>query len=299
MLFSAQGIVSVPPKLTLSIMILTMNRKNEVLRTIRSCIGCSLPEKIEFVIVDNASKDGTQEAVDRFFQTNPFEYQYCYLPENVGSAAGRNKGLQMTRGKYVYFIEDDAYIDGPKQNFFEQMIRFLEENEEVFCITTSIYDTALKGNRAVLPAKASYANKYKKAFMFHGGSFLIDKQRGFSQEQLFLDHQVRGVPELYPSLKSYFNDRYIVEMNDLNIIHDPVESTRYYTSKSILRHYVHAAQVKLIFYPLITYPLIYLMFCLRIIRHLGMKTVIEALRQLSLVNKIHQKETVSIARFAR
>lgn len=286
-------------KTILSIMILTMNRKNELLRTIQSCTECVLPELVEFVIVDNASQDGTKEAIERVFQENLFEYHYYYLSENVGSAAGRNEGYKNAKGRYVYFIEDDAYIDGPKQNFFTKMINFLDENEDVFCVTTSIFDTALNCNRSIIASKNRYINKYDKALMFHGGSFMVDRQRGFDREELFLGHQMRGMPELYPSLKSYFSDRFIVEMKDLNVIHDPVESTRYYSKISIIRHYVHATHVKLIFYPLVSYPLVYLMFYLRILKHLGYKAVIEAGRQLSLVKKYNQKETVSFTKFLK
>jgi glycosyltransferase involved in cell wall biosynthesis len=286
-------------KTSLSIMILTMNRKKEVLKTLQSCIECALPEKVEFVIVDNASQDGTKEAVDCFFKSNLFHYQYHYLSENVGSAGGRNEGFRRAKGRYVYFIEDDAYIDGPKQFFFEKMLNCLKENEDVFCVATPIFDVGLNGTRSVIASKDFYVSKYRKVFMFHGGSFLIDRQRAFDQENLFLGHQVKGVPELYPSLRHYFNNRYIVYMDDINIIHDPGENTRYYTKKNIIRHYVHATQVKLIFYPLVVYPFVYFFFFLRIIKHLSFGALGETLQQFSLTFRNSQKETTSFRLFLK
>lgn len=281
----------------LSIMILTRNRKKEILRTLQSCVECSLPEKVEFVIVDNASEDGTKEVVDRFFKSNVFAYQYHYLSENVGVAAGRNMGFRNAKGRYVYFIDDDAYVDGPKQEFFSKMIDFLVENETVFCVTTSIYDTKLKSIRWVISSKESSLSKYKKVLVFHGGSFLVDKQRGFDRENLFLGHEFIGSEELYPALRNYFNQRYIVEMNDVNIIHDPNVNSSFDKKKRIILGYVHATHVKLIFYPFVAYPIVYLMFCLRILKHLGIWQLFGAWKQLSLRNREIKKETISFRVF--
>jgi glycosyltransferase involved in cell wall biosynthesis len=278
----------------LSIVILTRNRREAILKTLKSCIECSLPEKVEFVVVDNASDDGTKNAVEFFFQTYFFEYQYQYLSENVGVAAGRNEGFRLSKGRYVYFIDDDAYIDGPKEFFFEKMINFLDAHEDVFCITTSIYDTAFEQLRSIRVSKDYYLGNYKKAFSFHGGSFLLDKQKWCIQDYLFLGHQFRGMQELYPSLKSYFSRRYIVYMDDLKIIHNPGESARYTNKKSILLHYAHTVQAKLILYPLVTYPIIYFMFCLRIVKHLGFKALRDAFRTVSFTNGNLRRETGSL-----
>ena len=53
----------------ISVMIITYNRKREILRALESCV-CNKIEEMEFVIVDNNSSDGTQEAVEKFFCEN-------------------------------------------------------------------------------------------------------------------------------------------------------------------------------------------------------------------------------------
>jgi glycosyltransferase involved in cell wall biosynthesis len=283
----------------LSIMILTRNRQQEILRTLQSCIECSLPENTEFVIVDNASQDGTKEAVEFFFQTNLYKYSYCYLSKNVGASEGRNEGLRRTKGRYVYFIDDDAYIDKPKLYFFEKMIGFLCENTEFFCVTTEIYDTSLKDNRWVMVSKNYLQKDYSKVLMFHGGSFLVDKQRLLDRKKLFLDHQFWGMEELYPSLKSYFNGLYIIKMKEINVIHEPSLNTRFDRKRTIIHHYTGAIHVKLIFYPIIVYPLIYLMFCLRIVRHLGFDSLNEAFIQLTFLNKNLKRESISLLKIIK
>ena len=63
-------------------MIITYNRKREILRALESCV-CNKIEEMEFVIVDNNSSDGTQEAVEKFFGENNIKYKYYYSSENL------------------------------------------------------------------------------------------------------------------------------------------------------------------------------------------------------------------------
>ncbi len=54
--------------LTISVAILTWNRKEQVLRAIRSAFEQSYPPH-EVVVVDSASTDGSAEAISREFPT--------------------------------------------------------------------------------------------------------------------------------------------------------------------------------------------------------------------------------------
>lgn len=281
----------------LSIMIVTRNRRKELLRALQSCVECSLPPGTEFVIVDNASQDGTREAVDAFFQNNGYKYRYFYQSENIYAAAGRNVGLREAKGRYVFFLDDDAYIQSPKEIFFQKMIDVLTENEDVFSITTSMFDTKLNSERPCIPTKSHCSTEFHKVLVFHGGANLVDKQRLFDRDKLFLEHQFRGMAELYPSLKSYFNGKYVFEMDHVQTIHAPSENSFFSEKMQTIYHYTGSVHVKLTFYPLIAYPILYAMFCLRIFKHLGFQGLPEAFVKLSLINKNLVRETVTIRKF--
>ncbi|PWH12792.1 MAG: hypothetical protein DDG60_11760 [Anaerolineae bacterium] len=283
----------------LSIMILTRNRKNEVLRAIQSCVECCLPEKTEFVIVDNASEDGTQQDVERFLLSHSCTWQYHYLPENIGCAAGRNVGLRISRGRFVFFLDDDAYIEGPKESFFQDMIRVMRQHDDIFCITTSLFDTKLNHARPFAPSRFHHSGEFYRVLMFHGGSSMIDKEKWLDPNRLFFDYQFRGMAELYPTLKGYFHGRYVVEMPSVRVIHDPSPNAFFSQRMQILYHYSGAVHVKLTFYPGITHPIVYGMFVLRIWKYLGRKGVSEAFEKLSNINKNLAPETVSLKQFLR
>ena len=237
---------SVTKNIKLSIIILTRNRKEELSRALQSCIECSLPEQTEFIIIDNGSTDGTQDNVAQFFTKTGTKCSYYYLTDNIGVSAGRNLGFSRTSGRYVYFLDDDAYIDGPKERFFEEMINTLSGNETVFCVTTSIFDTEINSLRPPNATKRNYPDILKnKVLFFHGGSCLVDKQRLINPDKLFLTQQFRGMPELYSSLKNYFNGKYVIEMKDIQIIHSPSSRTRPSWREETIYHYTGWSFTKL------------------------------------------------------
>jgi N-acetylglucosaminyl-diphospho-decaprenol L-rhamnosyltransferase len=62
---------------------------------------------VETVVVDNGSRDGTVACVrDRFPEVTVIEQ------ENVGLAAGWNRGIEATRGAYVLILNADAWLVG-------------------------------------------------------------------------------------------------------------------------------------------------------------------------------------------
>jgi hypothetical protein len=105
------------------------------------------------------------------------------------------------------------------------------------------------------------------------------------------------MPELYPSLKNYFSGKYIVEMENIRVIHEPSLHTRPSKKAEAIYHYTGGLHVKLKFYPLVAYPLLYLMFCLRIIKHLGFAGLPEAFKKLSQLNNFLERETVPVRKF--
>lgn len=85
----------------LTVVILTHDRRDEVLRTIAGTLR--LPERPAIVVVDNGSRDGTAAAVrDRFPSVTLVE-----IPSNLG-AAGRNMGVLNATTRYIAFSDDDT-----------------------------------------------------------------------------------------------------------------------------------------------------------------------------------------------
>lgn len=84
-----------------AVVVLTHNRRDEVLRTVNRLR--ELPGRPPVVAVDNASSDGTAEALRAVSGID-----VVALPVNLG-AAGRNVGARRVSSTYVAFADDDTW----------------------------------------------------------------------------------------------------------------------------------------------------------------------------------------------
>jgi len=90
-----------------SVIVPVYNDPNGVKITIKSLLAQSYPsEKLEFLIVDNGSKDRTREVIKQFDNTNE---EVTLLIENdiQSSYAARNRGIRNSQGSILAFIDAD------------------------------------------------------------------------------------------------------------------------------------------------------------------------------------------------
>ena len=88
----------------ISVIMLTYNRENMVGRAIESILNQTY-QNFEFIIVDNGSTDQSGKIADSYAEKDS-RIKVIHLPKsNIGT--GRNTGLDMSKGDYVTFIDDD------------------------------------------------------------------------------------------------------------------------------------------------------------------------------------------------
>ncbi|MBQ9230491.1 MAG: glycosyltransferase, partial [Prevotella sp.] len=63
-------------------------------------------EKMEVIVVDNASKNSEAETIAQRFP----HVKVIKSAENVGFAGGNNIGIREARGKYIFLINNDTYF---------------------------------------------------------------------------------------------------------------------------------------------------------------------------------------------
>lgn len=88
-----------------SVVIVTWNRKDDLLRAVRSVQEQSY-QHVEIVVVDNASTDGTVEALRQGYPS----VRLVLLDRNAGAAGGRNPGIVASRGDIVFLLDSDASL---------------------------------------------------------------------------------------------------------------------------------------------------------------------------------------------
>ncbi|MBF0483057.1 MAG: glycosyltransferase family 2 protein [Desulfovibrionaceae bacterium] len=91
----------------ISAVVCTHNRKAYALQAVDSLARQTLPAQVaEIVVVDNASDDGTFEALTGEFGHLP--HFRCLREPRLGLSAARNTGWKAARGEFVAFLDDDA-----------------------------------------------------------------------------------------------------------------------------------------------------------------------------------------------
>jgi glycosyltransferase involved in cell wall biosynthesis len=89
-----------------SIVIPTFNRRDQVLRALESVSNQSYPH-LEAIVVDDASTDGTIEALAA--RQFPMPVQIVRLEKNSGPSEARNRGIARAMGKYIALLDSDDH----------------------------------------------------------------------------------------------------------------------------------------------------------------------------------------------
>lgn len=250
----------------LSIIIITMNRAAQLCEAIQSCLKCNLPEGTEFVIIDNASSDNTEDTVHQLMNETNHKIIYKKLPENLGVGGGRNFALKYVTGNYIYVLDDDAVIDDVDKDFFLKAIAILEKNPNYATLTTQIYDTAWKDNR-LKHTDLKVADNIYECFMPCGGSHFF--RRSDFVDPVYYPNKY-GYEEIAVAMQAYKNGRINVFCSDLRIIHKP--KINKWVVKDNKQHFINdfASQyaIKKVLYPKCVLPLLWTAYKARYFRYL-------------------------------
>ena len=129
----------------LSYVILTHNRRDSLLRTLRVLVDHTpLPaDQWEAVVVDNASSDGTVRAVRHAFPS----VRVISRTRNEGSPA-RNAGARIAAGEFLIFLDDDSY---PCGDAVTQSLHYMQRHHRVGLVGGRVHLPDYTEDAAALP----------------------------------------------------------------------------------------------------------------------------------------------------
>lgn len=94
-----------------SVIIVDYNYAHLLPRTLNALKAQTFKD-FEIVIVNNGSKDNSEEVIDQFIEANPeLSCRKVEIKNNKGVHLGRNSGLDAATGKYVLFNDADDWMD--------------------------------------------------------------------------------------------------------------------------------------------------------------------------------------------
>lgn len=204
----------------LTIAVITMNRSVQLVEALDSCLACTLPEKTEFVILDNASTDDTLQVLAQYKQAHPETVlNYHHSDENLGVGGGRSFVFDRAAGEYVYFLDDDAII-APEchSTFFADSLAYLDAHPQVASMTTQIRDEILGFERMSFIQQEYRIDEMPLMYFYLGGSHFLRKE--CFDVPLYFPIQY-GSEEYLPSIKAIDKGFFHVYNENLSIIHKP------------------------------------------------------------------------------
>ncbi|MFC1624973.1 glycosyltransferase family 2 protein [Patescibacteria group bacterium] len=114
-----------------SVVILNLNGR-KLLKSFFDSIISQNYKNIEIIFVDNGSSDGSISYVRKGFP----EVRVISNRKNLGFSKGCNQGASVAKGKYIYFLNNDARVE---KNSLSKMISFLEKNKDVSLLGPFVY----------------------------------------------------------------------------------------------------------------------------------------------------------------
>jgi len=243
----------------ISVIYVNYNVKHFLSQSINSVLSATQNLKVEIIIVDNQSTDGSQE----FFEIHHPQASYIYNNENVGFGTANNQGVAIAKGKYVLLLNPDTILTN--ENTLIACFNYLEANSSVGMIGVRMVNGTgdflpeskrsiptpfssfckLSGLHKILPSSKSVASYYlghlapdqiheievlTGAFMFLPLS-IYDKVGGFDQDYFMYGEDI---DLSYKVSKSGLKIHYL---GDLHILHYKGQSTNKFSWKYIKNFY--------------------------------------------------------------
>ena len=154
-----------------TVIIPTYNRAQYISEAIGSILNQTYQD-FEIIIVDDGSTDNTKAIVNKL-QEKDQRIVYVYQ-ENSGVSAARNAGMNISKGKYIAFLDSD---DLALPNRLEDQVSILDKNNDVGLIygkvlVKNVNKDTLQNFGFVFPGVTSYYNMFLNLLKYHHFIFL-------------------------------------------------------------------------------------------------------------------------------
>ena len=138
--------------------------------TIESVLCQSYPHW-EMIIVDDCSTDSTVSIVEQYIKRDS-RIKLFKLNQNSGPAAARNKAIELSKGRFIAFLDSDDIWLPEKLN---KQVRFMLDFDLIISYTAfkKIDENGIIGNKIIqVPREASYKTLLKTNYIPFSSSMI-------------------------------------------------------------------------------------------------------------------------------
>ena len=166
-----------------SIIIPVFNSENTLRRCLESILNKTYKE-YEVILINDGSTDNSQKLLDEYVKKYPNKIK-SYTQVNSGAATARNKGLKLSNSDYLFFIDNDDYIEN---DYIETFITAIEATTSDLVIGG--YKRVDENGKTLYERKASnnlwtkymivtpWARVYKKSALINNNLHFLDMNIG-------------------------------------------------------------------------------------------------------------------------
>ena len=157
---------------------------------LKRCIDSILNQTykhIEIIAIDDCSTDNTFEVLTNVLTNVGVDTKIIRNETNSGVHFSRNIGISLAKGKWIYFIDSDDYIDPLT---FEKMLDFNNEPDAIFAgfdvVKTDIANTLFKKIYSIESQKLQLMFLVRKIKLLCPGT--LYKTNFLKENNLFFEH---------------------------------------------------------------------------------------------------------------
>lgn len=121
-----------------SIIIPVFNRSSIVSSTIDSVLNQDFKD-FEIILLDDGSSDGIGDTISNYIAEDGLIF---HTQPNSGVSAARNKGVSISKGKYLIFLDSDDHVTHTWLSDFEKKIKF-NNPDIIYCAINKIKENSL------------------------------------------------------------------------------------------------------------------------------------------------------------
>lgn len=209
-------------KIDISLIILNFNTKKLLKNLIESIYKSKLNGiKIEIIVVDNASIDGSQEYLKSI--KKDLNLKTIFNKKNIGYSQGNNKGAKQANGRYLLFLNSDTLL---LKDTLIKMVSFMDENNQYSAATCRL---ELPTGKLDLACHRGFPTPWAAFTYFIGLERLFPNSKDFSQyhqgwKNLKKPHQVDVISGAFFMIRNedfkkakMFDEDYFIYGEDIDL----------------------------------------------------------------------------------
>ena len=169
----------------ISIIMPTHNRSLFLIEALKSILSQSHSNWELFIIAD-ACTDNTKGVIEPFLVDD----RICYIEtkHNLGGAGARNLGLEMAKGEYISFLDDDDIWDPNKTKIQLDFLKNNPNTKLVYCNFNQWFQNGKKREKIM-----SSLISFEDLLVFNLiGSFSFVMVKASEQERIRIDEELKS-----------------------------------------------------------------------------------------------------------